>query len=179
MYCPESFDVQLQQNEPHRIVHWKEPQFRSHRPLKQIFKTRKPGEILAAGVHRISYIATDVDGLSSKCDFTVSVKGNNKNHGIRHSSILIAVENLEFLGLAGRVAPSAPIRRINRLENHESYLMCPDRPAMKLDTSFPVSRVRVFYRTINQDARNARSRNHAKTPRTPKHFIDIYHWNYI
>lgn len=71
------------------------------------------------------------------------------------------------------------MQRVDRLENHESYLLCPDRPAMKLDTSFPVSRVRVFYRTIKDDGRNARQRSRHDVQRSSKHFIDIYHWNYV
>lgn len=34
-----------------------------------------PGEALAAGEHLIKYVAIDGDNLSTKCDFTISVKG--------------------------------------------------------------------------------------------------------
>lgn len=77
-------------SEAKRVIHWQEPQFRSLRPLKQIFKTRKPGELFAPGVHRITYIATDVDGLSSRCDFTITVNAIHNNQG-RH--------NEHFLGI--------------------------------------------------------------------------------
>lgn len=29
----------------------------------------------------------------------------------------------------------------NQLDNHESYILCPDKPAMKLDTRFSVSKL--------------------------------------
>ena len=57
-------------------------------------------------------------------------------------------------------------RKLNGFPNHESYLICPEKPAIKLDTNFDVSRFRFFYRNIHQKS--------SKNP--PKHFIDIYHW---
>lgn len=75
VFCPESFDVELEQHETSRAVQWKEPEFNSHSPLKQIYKSKMPGTRFAAGVHYISYVATDADGLNSKCNFRINVKG--------------------------------------------------------------------------------------------------------
>lgn len=73
-FCPGVIDVQLQPNERARVVHWREPSFRSHHKLKQLFKTQPSGARFAAGVHRISYIATDVNNLQARCDFTINIK---------------------------------------------------------------------------------------------------------
>lgn len=54
---------------------------------------------------------------------------------------------------------------------------------MKLDTSFPVSRVRVFYRKLPKNHRmfNAAIQSQIHITRSentlPKNFIDIYHWS--
>lgn len=68
------------------------------------------------------------------------------------------------------------------LANHESYLLCPNEPAMKLDTSFPVSRVRVFYRKLtNRHAKLKSIQNNVHIERRddsqPRNYIDIYHWS--
>lgn len=68
------------------------------------------------------------------------------------------------------------------LSNHVSSLICPDKPAMKLDTSFPVSSVRVFYRQLDKNHRfgkSAQTQIHTtrRIDNQPKHFIDIYHWS--
>lgn len=73
-FCPGIIEVQLQPNERARIVHWKEPAFRSHYQLKQLFKTKPSGSQFAAGVHRITYIATDVNNQNARCDFTINIK---------------------------------------------------------------------------------------------------------
>lgn len=66
------------------------------------------------------------------------------------------------------------------LKDHDSYLMCPNRPAMKLDTNFPVSSVRVFYRKLPKRHHLKAFQNqvhvtHADNA-SPKNYIDIYHW---
>lgn len=64
--------------------------------------------------------------------------------------------------------------------------MCPGKASLKVDTSFPVSRFRVFYRNLYSTAdKNAvvTADDHpeqnqplpAASNRTPRHFIDIYH----
>lgn len=69
----------------------------------------------------------------------------------------------------------------NHVDNNESYLLCPGKPAMKLDTNFPVSRVRVFYRKLSKEHRLRHAvQNKIHVTRSentlPKNFIDIYHW---
>lgn len=56
----------------------------------------------------------------------------------------------------------------NRLENHVSYLLCPGKEAMRIETSYPVSNIRVFYKKLRKRT--------AKRNAQPKHFIDVYHW---
>lgn len=80
------------------------------------------------------------------------------------------------------IAPYARPQFHNHLDNHESYLMCPGKPDMRLDTSFPVSRVRVFYRKLpkRHHLRHAvQNRVHVTRSEDtlPKNFIDIYHWS--
>lgn len=76
-------------------------------------------------------------------------------------------------------APQFP----NRFDNVDSYLMCPDRPAMKIDTSFPVSRIRVFYRKlptrhhIRHAVQNQFHVTRSEKNTLPKNFIDVYHWS--
>lgn len=65
----------------------------------------------------------------------------------------------------------------NRLANHESYLMCPGKPAMKLDTNFPVSKFRVFYKNFHHEKSSSLTKpSNNQINYHPKHFIDIYHW---
>lgn len=75
VYCTESFQVQLEPHEQSRAINWKEPVFNSQLHLKQIYKSKTPGSRLTAGVHYISYVATDIDGQSSKCNFRIDVRG--------------------------------------------------------------------------------------------------------
>lgn len=80
------------------------------------------------------------------------------------------------------MTPYVPPRFPTRLERQESYLLCPDRPAMKIDTSFPVSRIRVFYRKLPRrlHLKNAAQHQFHVTrsgDTLPKNFIDIYHWS--
>lgn len=80
------------------------------------------------------------------------------------------------------ITPYVPPKFPNRFDKVESYLMCPDRPAMKIDTSFPVSRIRVFYRKLpkRHHIRHA-VQNQFHVTRSentlPKNFIDVYHWS--
>lgn len=75
VYCPESFVVQLDEGETARLVYWKEPAFRAIGHLKQLYKSRQPGDKFTIGEHYVSYVATDAEGQSSKCNFKVTVKG--------------------------------------------------------------------------------------------------------
>lgn len=149
IYCTESFEVQLEQHEQSRAIYWKEPVFNSQLHLKQIYKSKTPGSRLTAGVHYISYVATDIDGQSSKCNFRINVRASEY------------VEQKPHLAEGNHLAES------NHLENHDSYLICPGKSAVKIETNYPVSRFRVFYHRLRHSL-------HRK--QMPKHFIDIYHW---
>lgn len=79
-------------------------------------------------------------------------------------------------------SPYSGVQYQNRLPDHKSYLLCPGQPDMQLDTNFPVSRVRVFYRKLppNHHLRHAvQNRIHVtrSEEKLPQHFIDIYHWS--
>jgi HYR domain len=76
-HCPEGFDVKLDPNEEARMLYWKEPVFQSHNHLKQVYKSKVPGDTFSAGIHYITYMATDVDGLTAKCNFRITVKGGS------------------------------------------------------------------------------------------------------
>lgn len=82
-FCPTGISVQLQPGETQRIVHWKEPSFRSAVQLKQIFKSRQSGDAFTPGLYHISYVATDVLNRAAQCQFDVSVKAARKSPPIR------------------------------------------------------------------------------------------------
>lgn len=67
------------------------------------------------------------------------------------------------------------------IPDHDSFLLCPGKPAMKLDTSFPVSRVRVFYRKLESKHDKLKSLQNSVhyapyENSEPRNYIDIYHW---
>lgn len=74
VYCPPTINVQLRPSEQHHEVTWKEPQFRSNTPLKQIFKSNLQGSRFSVGQHKITYIATDVRNQNATCQFTIAVR---------------------------------------------------------------------------------------------------------
>lgn len=90
---------------------------------------------------------------------------------------------MRVLSAARLVAPPYAVPQIRRgFDNHESYLMCPGQPAMKVETSFPVSSVRVFYRKLPKhhhltDAVQNQIHVTRSENTLPKNFIDIYHWS--
>lgn len=75
-YCPPTVEIQLQPNELNRPIVWREPSFKSHRPLKQIFKSNAPGTQFGAGSHRVTYIATDTENQKAKCEFTITIRAS-------------------------------------------------------------------------------------------------------
>ncbi|KFB47089.1 AGAP005714-PA-like protein [Anopheles sinensis] len=137
LHCPESFEVQLEASETSRSVFWTEPKFESQSEIKQIYKSNTPGQPLSAGVHYVNYIATDADGLSANCNFRVVVK----------AAPVEVLEPRRPLSPSG--GPPRPAE-MTRLENHESYLICPGKPPVRLDAShYPVSsRLHIVLHTI-------------------------------
>uniref|UniRef100_A0A1B0D5U2 Uncharacterized protein n=1 Tax=Phlebotomus papatasi TaxID=29031 RepID=A0A1B0D5U2_PHLPP len=118
-FCPESFVVQLEEGETAKQVFWKEPVFTSHSHLKQIYKSRQPGERFAPGVHFVSYVATDFEGMSSKCTFRIMVK----------EPVAEAPKAVQFI----------PTQKASKLlDNHESFLVCPGKAAVRIDTNYPL-----------------------------------------
>lgn len=73
VYCPPNVKLQLEPNELHRPVFWKDPQFNSDKQLKQILATQLPGTKFAAGRHNIEYTATDVLNRNATCRFTITL----------------------------------------------------------------------------------------------------------
>ncbi|XP_055688517.1 fibrillin-1 isoform X2 [Lutzomyia longipalpis] len=118
-FCPESIAVQLEEGETFKAVFWKEPTFSSHSHLKQIYKSRQPGERFAPGVHFVTYVATDFEGMSSKCSFRIVVK--------------------EPVSEAPKAVQFIPSERTSKLlDNHESFLVCPGKAAVRIDTNYPL-----------------------------------------
>ncbi|XP_055629527.1 fibrillin-2-like isoform X2 [Toxorhynchites rutilus septentrionalis] len=107
--CPESFNVRLEENEHSRSIYWAEPTFETEAELKQLYKSHSPGQVMIAGIHYVNYVATDADGLSAKCSFAITV------------------EAVEVRRVVHR-----PLET-NRLENHESYLICPGKSPLPID----------------------------------------------
>ncbi|XP_055612398.1 fibrillin-1 [Uranotaenia lowii] len=121
--CPDSFNVQLERQETSRSIFWTEPVFESESSeIKQLYKSHTPGQVLIAGVHYVNYVATDADGLSAKCSFGVTVKASPESFDIRRP----------------QQHRSSQPDFSNRLENHESYLICPGKPPIRMDSSGPV-----------------------------------------
>ncbi|XP_058456120.1 fibrillin-2-like [Malaya genurostris] len=116
--CPESFSVQLERQETTRSVFWVEPHFESESEIKQIYKSHTPGLLLIAGVHYINYVATDADGLSAKCSFGITVRASAET-GIARRTMHRQFET-------------------NRLENHESFLICPGKSPVRIDANDPL-----------------------------------------
>lgn len=78
-FCPQAIEVQLQQNEHHRAIFWREPVFNSKVPLKQIFKSNVPGTKFGVGRHRITYIATNMHNQNGTCQFNILVRPPGEN----------------------------------------------------------------------------------------------------
>ncbi|XP_038117535.1 multiple epidermal growth factor-like domains protein 6 isoform X3 [Culex quinquefasciatus] len=116
--CPDSFNVQLERQETSRSVYWVEPTFETESEIKQLYKSHTPGQLLIAGVHYVNYVATDDDGLSSKCSFGITVKASPEPIEPRRT----AYRPLET----------------NRLENHDSYLICPGKSPIRIDSNNPL-----------------------------------------
>ncbi|GAB0100997.1 latent-transforming growth factor beta-binding protein 4 [Sergentomyia squamirostris] len=118
-FCPESFNVQLEDGEAHKPVYWKEPVFTTRSSLKNIYKSRQPGERFAPGTHFITYVATDIDGHNSKCTFRIVVK--------------------EPPSAPPKPVQFIPVQKPSKLlDNHESFLVCPGKAAVRIDTNYPL-----------------------------------------
>ncbi|XP_035788356.1 uncharacterized protein LOC118464801 isoform X2 [Anopheles albimanus] len=127
LQCPESFEVQLERGEQSRSIVWPEPKFESHIEIKQLYKSNTPGQPLPAGVHYINYIATDADGLSANCNFRVLVKV---------APVEVVERRPPSVGTPSMGNPKPG--ELARLENHESYLICPGKPPVRLDGHYPI-----------------------------------------
>jgi hypothetical protein len=77
-FCPDSFNVDMNSYETSRPVFWHEPKFESKQPIRHILKSHAVGSHFGAGPHFISYVATDVNGLTAKCTFEIMVQGEIK-----------------------------------------------------------------------------------------------------
>lgn len=173
-----------------------------------------PGVALAPGVHPIKYVAIDQDELSASCEFNITVNAYShprsrlvKHHhqgGQRINAGAVVQQSVPTSTLAKvpvRVQQSVKPKPQHHLHSElgptEAYVMCPNRVAMKLDTTFPVSSFRVFYKNIYQAGeaqahitptthrprRIAEASDEASVlpsslsgDRQPRHIIDIYHW---
>ena len=74
-YCPESINVELNPYEVSRSVFWHEPRFESKNQFRHVLKSHSLGTHFEVGPHFISYVATDVNGLTAKCTFEIMVTG--------------------------------------------------------------------------------------------------------
>jgi fibulin 1/2 len=159
--CPESFIVNLEPNEMYRVINWNEASFESapEDPIKQVYKSRVPGNKMGAGVHSIAYVATTENGFSAKCSFKIVVKP--------FGAVRRPPEEL-------RLPPQEP-KRPNRLDNHESFLVCDGKPPIKIHSNYPwhlprgcvIKNVRV-HRHRNNMAENERRRQHLMQQRYTK-----------
>lgn len=77
-FCPDPFVVILNPHEIARPIYWPEATFESKQPIKQVFKSKVPGHRFGPGVYPITYVASTQEGLSAKCTFRITVKGEAK-----------------------------------------------------------------------------------------------------
>lgn len=161
VYCPESFVIQLDEGETARLVYWKEPAFRATGHLKQVYKSKQPGEKFTLGEHYVSYVATDAEGQSSKCNFKVTLKGlclgSNRDgewlHRISAQWIFLfhplhteapSPAAAATVAVAPITGASVPAMRHSKtmaggVGDHESYLLCPGRQPMRIPPNHNVS----------------------------------------
>lgn len=175
VYCPESFTIQLDEGETARLVYWKEPTFRATGHLKQLYKSKQSGDKFSIGEHYVSYVATDAEGQSSKCNFKVTLKGKPTVEAA--VPVLRQPKTTTATGVA----------------EHESYLLCPGRQPVRIPPNHNVSilirllvpiegdrvkrKIRVRQennKTYNSD-RETRYYHHHHRPPTTKLTIDIFH----
>lgn len=182
-FCPGKQEVQMPPHQQQTAVFWTEPSFRSNQQLKQIFKSHLPGTKFSMGIHKVTYVATDIRNQNATCQFDVVVRPTGMLSLMKTAILSWFPSNHLFIYLVTRIMSPYVQQTFNsHLNNHESYLLCPGKPDMKLDTNFPVSRVRVFYRKLPGRHRfNPAVQNSIHVTRSedrlPKHFIDIYHWS--
>lgn len=130
-----------------------------------------PGEKFGPGEHIIRYVATDLDDQSSKCEFTISVKC--KRSYCPHWNLYRLKPNfITIIAVQRRIFHHNDVIKAQPLKNHESYLKCPGKPAVKIDTNFPVSRFRVFYRNIHQTSSKSSYSGSNNLP--PKHYLTLF-----
>lgn len=109
-------------------------------------------------MHTIKYVAIDQDELSAQCLFNITVQSYFHAPPPPPSprSTTTTVQHLAGRRHAAGVEQLAPPPHsianaaASSLGPTEAYVMCPNRVAMKLDTTFPVSSFRVFYKNIYQ-----------------------------
>lgn len=137
------------------------------------FEFQLPGDKFGPGEHVIRYVATDLDDQSSKCEFTISVKRKQPTYSIEFNQIN-KKKIFHFAAYLRRIIHHHnDVIKAKPLENHESYIKCPGKPAVKIDTNFPVSRFRVFYRNFDRKS-PPKSPNAASTNLPPKHFLTLF-----
>ncbi|KAH8402834.1 hypothetical protein KR222_002263 [Zaprionus bogoriensis] len=134
-YCPDSFEVQLKENQNLRSVLWKEPRFEGK--LLKIFKSsvskkrsedlkliffgfcaQFPGALFGSGHHTVKYEATTTDGLVLTCSFQIHVKPAP----LKSAPVQAEVS---FPSLVQETHSSL-------LTGHESYVVCPNKEPVKV-----------------------------------------------
>lgn len=86
--CPSGIEVQLLPGEKFRRINWREPTFKSAIGIKQFLKPQLPSNAFAAGVHKISYVATDANNVQSRCEFVITVRAARKYMQLKCNTII-------------------------------------------------------------------------------------------
>lgn len=71
--CPRSFTEMLAPGQSTKKITWTEPVFSDNVKIQHVMASFLPGHYFSAGKHNILYTATDVDGNTAKCGFTITV----------------------------------------------------------------------------------------------------------
>lgn len=148
MSCPESSEIQLEQNELSRPIHWAEPKFESPNHLKEVYKNRIPGSKFKPGIHKVEYVAVDMEGLEARCEFTITVKG-----GKIRPVVIPQLNRKQILGVnRATLPPPLAQERTTTITpaaaNDQQYLLCPSKPPVKVEPGFPVSKIRIYFPSL-------------------------------
>ncbi|XP_070502012.1 fibrillin-2-like [Chironomus tepperi] len=170
-YCPEPFIVHLNPYETSRSIHWKEPSFESKHPFKHVFKSKVPGHTFGAGTHVITYIATAQEGLTAKCTFRITVKAAHESQNpiqrisLETNSISESYDNQKH----------QHNKPHHRMDNHKSYLICPGKSSIEINTNQPwhlprgcvIKNVKVHRKIHNNDQQQQQREHHQNQQHSP------------
>jgi hypothetical protein len=138
-FCPESFNVDLHSYENSRSVFWHEPRFESKQPIRHILKSHAVGSHFGVGPHFISYVATDVSGLTAKCTFEIMVQGGRQTDFQPIISLVSDRISAKEVRTEAPILEAIAVNPHDGLKNHDSFMMCPGKRPIRINKDQAVS----------------------------------------